>query len=214
MMSPPRAQRLARRAARRRPDGSPGPLARRALRVLARRGRRGDQNLADAGWQAWLAHPDDELWQALAADPLRGEIAVLNPGRWIEYFREPTLARVEGVLFTRATQFWASSDGRYHVLVAPSADAPAHDVTVIVQNQVLYPVASVRARPMAALGPPDLAAAITARDAFAATPPSPFLDLFAACLQHRFGADVGIGRSTPEIGDDEIGISPAIGGRG
>jgi hypothetical protein len=45
-------------------------------------------------------------------------------------------------------------------------------------------------------------------------PPSPFLDLFAACLAHRFGNDVGIGRSAPEVGDDEIGISRAIGGRG
>jgi hypothetical protein len=59
-----------------------------------------------------------------------------------------------------------------------------------------------------------LAAAITARDAFAGTPPAPFLDLFAARLEHRFGVDVRIGRGVPEIGDDEVGISRAIGGRG
>jgi hypothetical protein len=210
--------------------GSPGP-------IVGGTWIRGDRIAAELGPEAGLPHrlavfrvrdsaPELEAVLAgqapsgwpdgidLAADPLRGEIAVLTPGRWIEYFREQTLASVEGVLFTVATQFWVSPDGRYHVLVAPSADAPADDVTVVVHNQLLTPVASVRARPMAALGPPDLAAAITARDAFAGTPPSPFLDLFAACLEHRFGTDVGINRSAPEIGDDEIGISRAIGGRG
>jgi hypothetical protein len=60
------AARLMRRAARRRPDGGRGLLARRAWRRLTDRGDRGDANAAEAVWRAFVSGPDDDLWRALS----------------------------------------------------------------------------------------------------------------------------------------------------
>jgi hypothetical protein len=65
MLSAARAERLVRRLARRRADGSRGRRAQRAWRTLTAAGDRGDEQAIEAAWQAWLREPGDELWQAL-----------------------------------------------------------------------------------------------------------------------------------------------------
>lgn len=65
VLSEERAGRLAGSAGRRRGDGSRGPLARRAWRILYEAGDRGDQAAINAVLQAWLGDPDDERWQVL-----------------------------------------------------------------------------------------------------------------------------------------------------
>jgi hypothetical protein len=57
-----RVHKMKARAATRRADGSRGPRARRALRVLFRRTE------FDALWRVWLAGPDDQVWRLLHAD--------------------------------------------------------------------------------------------------------------------------------------------------
>jgi hypothetical protein len=76
-----RGTRLARRALRRRGDGSRGILGRRALRVLQKNARRpgrdwvgarealgriGYPGLDESAWEAWLEDPADKQWAALA----------------------------------------------------------------------------------------------------------------------------------------------------
>ena len=82
-----RALRLARRAQRRRGDGSRGPLARRAWRILAAAADGGDRSAISAVYRSWLRAPDEETWKllsrwrapsALAADVLA---AAADPGR-------------------------------------------------------------------------------------------------------------------------------------
>lgn len=65
MLSPARAERLARRAARRRSDGSHGLLTRRALQRLTRAAEDGNPRAIEGLWQAWLSEPGDELWATL-----------------------------------------------------------------------------------------------------------------------------------------------------
>jgi hypothetical protein len=61
--------RMQARAAVKRADGSRGPRARRAVRVLARRARRDLGYIAwDALWHVWLAGPDDQVWRQLPED--------------------------------------------------------------------------------------------------------------------------------------------------
>ena len=76
------AARLMRRAARRRPDGGRGLLARRAWRRLMDRGDHGDANAAEAVWQAFVSGPDNELWRALSRwwDPRDLTDAVVRAG--------------------------------------------------------------------------------------------------------------------------------------
>src|SRR5579864_7755925 len=87
MLSTVRAERLARRAARRRADASRGPLARRAWRTLTVACDRGDQRAIHAVWCAWLRHPDDEWWGLLTRlrnpDDLAEAVfaAALDPAR-------------------------------------------------------------------------------------------------------------------------------------
>jgi hypothetical protein len=66
MLSQARARRLARRAQRRRADSSRGLLARRAWQALTAAGDQGDEQAAEAAWQAWLREPGDDLWDALS----------------------------------------------------------------------------------------------------------------------------------------------------
>jgi len=75
MLSTVRAQRLARRAARRRGDASHGRLARRAWRTLAVACDRGDQRAIGAVWRAWLRRPDDEWWGLLARSRNQADLA-------------------------------------------------------------------------------------------------------------------------------------------
>jgi len=65
MLSEARAARLAARAGRRRGDGARTVSASRAWGRLVAAGDQGDGNAAAAVWRAWLAGPDDELWQTL-----------------------------------------------------------------------------------------------------------------------------------------------------
>lgn len=62
-----RAERLRKRAARRRADGSRGLRARRALRILYRQCFFGRPNhyAREALWQVWLAGPDRQVWDLL-----------------------------------------------------------------------------------------------------------------------------------------------------
>jgi hypothetical protein len=62
VVSAARAGRRARRAERRRPDGSRGWLARQARRSLARGAERGDANAIGALVQAWRRDPAGEWW--------------------------------------------------------------------------------------------------------------------------------------------------------
>lgn len=62
LASAARAERRARRAERRRPDGSRGWLARRAWRSLVRGAERGDANAIGALAQAWRRDPAGEWW--------------------------------------------------------------------------------------------------------------------------------------------------------
>lgn len=55
----------ARLAERNRPDGTHGMVARWALRALVEAADRGEQAAAEALWQVWLGHPENELWQRL-----------------------------------------------------------------------------------------------------------------------------------------------------
>ena len=70
MLSARRAAWLAARAARRRSDGSLGPLARLAWRRLVRAGDRGHQAAISAVWAAWVRAPigaaGAEFWEALS----------------------------------------------------------------------------------------------------------------------------------------------------
>jgi hypothetical protein len=66
VLSERQATRLADRAGRRREDGTRGLAARRAWHVLMAGGDGGDQNAAEAVWQAWLDELDEERWQVLA----------------------------------------------------------------------------------------------------------------------------------------------------
>ena len=75
-------------------------------------------------------------------------------------------------------------------------------------------IAALLARPLADARPGDLHTLETAGALDAGPEHAEVAGLLRACLEHRFGADVGIGRSARNIGDDEIGISRGIGGRG
>lgn len=87
MLSRQRPERLARRAARRRGDGTRGIVARWAWERLVRAGDRGDQAAADVLWEGWLGDPDEERWDVLAR--WRGPVALadaafeaaVDPGR-------------------------------------------------------------------------------------------------------------------------------------
>jgi hypothetical protein len=78
MLTPERVARLARRAQRRRRDGSQGLLASRALRRLTA-DVGGSYPAAKAVFQLWLDGPEDELWLALASRPGVRRVALAGP---------------------------------------------------------------------------------------------------------------------------------------
>jgi hypothetical protein len=259
VLSPARAERLARRAAARRGDGRRTRPSRRAWRVLTAGGDRGDDNAIQALWTAWLAAPDDELWDVLArwrgpealavaafeaatrpgrdvaeraaigefcarrwdvglysnADlvsiPERGEIAVLPGGQPIAYLDAQTLATIgesRELTGRSGTKLWSSAGGSYHALGHQSPGR--REVVVEVVDRRMSVVHWLAAKPMAELRPNDLAAAKSARDAFPGGAARPFLDLFVACLEHRFGADVRTGAAAPMAAhDNDISLAAA-----
>jgi hypothetical protein len=87
MLNQARAQRLTSRAQRRRRNGSRRLLARRAWQALTAAGDQGDEQAAEAAWQAWLREPGDDLWDALSrwrGRPALAEAAyaaATDPGR-------------------------------------------------------------------------------------------------------------------------------------
>jgi hypothetical protein len=154
----------------------------------------------------------------LALDPASNEIAVFGNGiRGVDYYDANNLA-IRGPRETVGSAECSSADGRYLAIVIYrewlDGDVTHIERTLHVADRWLTAVGWLARQPMAALKPSDLAIAEAARGVLPGSPASPLLDLFAACVKHRFGADVGIGRSAPGIGDDEIGISRAMGGSG
>ena len=169
--------------------------------------------------------PSYQYGSHLVFDPAGNEIAVLGQRNdWADYYDAKDLA-IRRAPETVGSIACSSADGRYLAILIchqsfggryddygePIVD---EDWALHVADRWLRAVDWLARQPMAALRPSDLAVAQAARDAFPGSPASPLLDLFTACVTHRFGADVGIGPGAPDIGDDEIGISGPIGGRG
>jgi hypothetical protein len=153
---------LARRAARRRPDGSRGFLARRALRILAREYRStqdwlgrdsrieriGGPDRNEVGWERWLANPTDQGWASLGL----------------------TLQRPRG-----RQPWWR--------VRAPEPQA----------LQRVFAEAVTPFRPIAAMGPADLAAASDLERTGTNAEVRQVMGLLRACLELRFGTDVALG---------------------
>jgi hypothetical protein len=98
------------------------------------------------------------------------------------------------------TVLFGSDGGAYHALAGNGfADV------VMAEYMPLWDLAD---RSQSAWTPRDLSA-FTGTEWLPTRSPGvrPFYELMRACLDHRFGGDVGIGQNTPRVGDDEMGIS-------
>ena len=100
MLSQARARQLASRAQQRRGDGSRGPLARRAWQALTAAGDQGDEHAAEAGWQAWLREPGDDLWEALGRWRGRSTLAQAAYAAATDPGRDPAARAVIGEFCT------------------------------------------------------------------------------------------------------------------
>jgi hypothetical protein len=79
---------------------------------------------------------------------------------------------------------------------------------VTVDTPELLALRSLADRPQAAWRHADLAAAFAAAPVVRRCPAArPFYDLLCACLEHRFGGEIGIGRARTRTGAEEIAIS-------
>jgi hypothetical protein len=143
-----------------------------------------------------------------AALPERGQVAFTADSGVAHCYDDATLRPCrppqefprEGV-----TALWNSADGHGYVV-------GGWGFALIMG---MHGAAEVAGRPAARWAPADRATVAAALQRTAADSAArPLLCLLREWLDYRFGADVGIGRNGPAIGDDEIGISPDIGGRG
>ena len=133
----------------------------------------------------------------------RAELCVLDRLGTIRYLEAGTLNRIHApreLAEKRGTALWSSADGSSHALGGGGL------VSVVMSEQLaLQPLAD---RPQAAWQRADMAIALRAAPVMERCPAArPFYQLLCACLELRFGGEIGIGRERPEIGDDEIGIS-------
>jgi hypothetical protein len=140
--------------------------------------------------------------------PGRGQVAVISDSGRVRFLDDTTLMDSDPppeFPAERVTALWNSPDGqRYAAGGWGSAVAMGADSAVLVAD-----------RPPSQWTVTDLRLVARSEAEAAANPATrPLLDLLRACLETRFGTDVGIGGTAPGIGDDEIGISGAIGGRG
>jgi hypothetical protein len=137
----------------------------------------------------------------------RDEICVLNEWRKdgskkTRYLNAKTLREAWGPHELR---------GRYGTLLLSSPGNTWHALGGIGFVDVVTPeslaLQGIGDRPQQAWRPTDLITAQKAASIVQGNPDTrPWYDLLLACLEHRFGGDVRLGRRTPEPGEDEISI--------
>jgi hypothetical protein len=133
---------------------------------------------------------------------VQGMIAVLHGSGGVELLDAKTLrlARERPFAGMKGKYLWGSPDGRRLALAGEGF------VDVVVPGLPAV-VTALAGRPMAGMAPADLAAATAAvPDSAPGSVTRPFLGLLRACLEYRFGADVGIGTAVPAVGEDEISL--------
>ncbi len=181
MLSAKHAARLARRATRRRDDGSRSARAWRAWRRLAEAGDRGDQNAIGAVWQVWLSNPGDELWEALTrwrgADALAEEACRAATDRHLPAAQRASIAafcvrrgfapgdEIQRALFYvltgQAAEYWATDPDGSRLAAGYQG---AHEPTRAMLRQVMADDSDLDLPYILAAHLPDRTAVLTAEE--------------------------------------------------
>jgi hypothetical protein len=144
----------------------------------------------------------------VAAFPAAGRVACrLRNGR-VVWFDTGTLAPADpapGMPDGPADGLWGSGGSEYLAVASPGQ--------VRVSEAWPSPAARLLTVPMAGMGPADLAEAAGLERAGPSPEGREALGLLRACLQQRFGADVGLGGGPQAVTAEDVGLQPGGYGR-